>query len=299
MKDSASLQQRTHAQGRQMNQLYRGMNRLTLDAAYNNRIAVTDSAEISDWYIAQSEITYRTLACSRDLRYGNKPAQRYDLFPVESSRKPYVVFIHGGYWQTRAKEDYACVAEGLVGNGFPTVLAEYTLAPRASMTEIVGEIAALLDHLGSALQCVDGPPPRLILSGHSAGGHLAACFRDHPLVQGVLGISGIYDLEPMKLSYLNEALQLSELEVERFSPLRHAAAGAPTVVAVGGTELPQFGVQSREYADALAEAEQGVHLAIVAGKNHFSVLDELKSTSGTLIGLVEFLARFSSVAEGV
>jgi arylformamidase len=282
-----------------MNTIYRNMDRVALDAAYNNRSAVQDSTEVSNWYIAQSEITYRNLKCNRDLRYGPGPAQRYDLFPLEDARKPFVVFIHGGYWQTRAKEDYACVAEGLVAWGFPVVLAEYTLAPGASMAEIVAEIATLLNHLGSTLRGIDGAPPRLILSGHSAGGHLAACFRDHPLVQGVLGISGVYELEPMRLSYLNEALQLTELEVDRHSPQRHPRAGAPTVIAVGGAELPQFIVQSREYFDALTGAEEHVHLVIVPGKNHFTVLDELKFADGTLLGLVELLARPLSAAAKV
>jgi acetyl esterase/lipase len=274
-----------------MNEIYKGMDRATLDAAYNNRVAVRDSTEVSDWYIAESEITYRTLPCSRDLRYGDRPAQRYDLFAVKDSRKPFVVFIHGGYWQTRAKEHYACVADGLVKSGFPVVLAEYTLAPEAGMTEIADEIGTLLDHLGSTLRSPDGASPRLILSGHSAGGHLAACFRDHPMVHGVLGISGVYELEPIRLSYLNEALQLSEVEVGRLSPQRRVGAGAPTIVAVGGAEMPEFAVQSREYAEALAGAEQHVHLVTVPRKNHFTVLDELRSADGILLGLIELLAR--------
>jgi len=281
-----------------MSTVYRGMDRVELDAAYNNRDAVRNSTEVSEWYITQSEITYRTLACTRDLRYGVRPAQRYDLFPVENSEKPYVIFIHGGYWQTRAKEHYACVAEGLVKNGFPVVLAEYTLAPEVTMSEIVGEIGGLINHLGLALADANGKPPEFILSGHSAGGHLSACFRGHPLVRGVLGISGVYELEPMRLSYLNESLQLSELDVQFWSPQRRISDGVLTMLAVGGSELPQFLVQSREYADALAAGQQPVHFVVVPSANHFTILDELVSQEGILTRLVEMLTRLTEVTVG-
>ncbi|MEO7128214.1 MAG: alpha/beta hydrolase, partial [Rhodoferax sp.] len=165
-----------------MTMLYRGMDRATLDAAYNNTNAVPGSMRMMARFRARSADVYRDVACRRGLAYGTSPRQCYDWFAAGPAGAPTLVFIHGGYWQACTKEDFAFIVHGPLQRGFNVVLAEYTLAPEASMTQIVGEIGALLDHLqadGDGLGFTGFP---LCLSGHSAGGHLAAVHRSHPLV---------------------------------------------------------------------------------------------------------------------
>ncbi len=110
---------------------------------------------------------------------------------------PTVVYIHGGYWQTLSKEDFAFVAKGPLELGYNVVLAEYTLAPQSSMTQIVQEIGRLLDHLSAnrdELKIGRGP---VCLVGHSAGGHLSLVHRSHPLLAHTMAISPLVDLEPI------------------------------------------------------------------------------------------------------
>ncbi|MEO6972863.1 MAG: alpha/beta hydrolase [Rhodoferax sp.] len=263
-----------------MTTLYRGMDRATLDAAYNNSNAVPGSARMMVHFRNRSANVYLDVACQRGLAYGPSPRQRYDWFAAGPSGAPTFVFIHGGYWQACAKEDFAFIVQGPLQRGFNVVLAEYTLAPEASMTQIVGEIGALLDHLQADRDGLGIAGQPLCLSGHSAGGHLAAMHRSHPLVSHAMPISALVDLEPISLGGLNDKLQLTAGEVKAFSPLRHIARGAPMTVVVGDAELPELIRHSRLYAADCQARGETASLVPVPGCNHFTVLDDLASPSG-------------------
>ncbi|WP_186036830.1 alpha/beta hydrolase [Burkholderia gladioli] len=277
-----------------MKSVYRGMTRAQLDVAYDNPGAVDDFPAVYAAMRARSAALYARLAgqgaSERDLHYGPAPRQRYDYLACGHQGAPLFVFIHGGYWQKCDKEDFAYVAAGPLAHGFDVVLAEYTLAPEAGMARIVGEIGALLDHLAAE------PATReraLCLSGHSAGGHLTAVHRAHPSVQHAMPISALVELEPIRLGRLNERLQLSEAEVDSYSPLRRIGAGAPLTVAVGAAELPELVRHSREYAEACRAAGQPVAYLPVAGATHFSVLDDLAEPGGAQ--MTALMARFDRV----
>ncbi|MBU4612197.1 alpha/beta hydrolase [Achromobacter sp. GG226] len=266
-----------------MADLYRGMDRETLDLAYNNSRAVPQVETLIASMLSRSEHAYANFTHERDLAYGDGARQRYDWFPGVTPDAPVLVFIHGGYWQSRCKEDFAFVVEGPLAAGFQVVLAEYTLAPEASMTRIVAEIGALLDQLardGDGLGIGEAP---LVLSGHSAGGHLAAVHRSHPRVTHALPISGLMDLEPIRLGTLNDPLDLSAGEVEHFSPQRRIGPGVPMVVAVGGAELAELVRHSHDYALACQAAGEAAEYLAVPGRNHFDVLDELAAPDGALV----------------
>jgi acetyl esterase/lipase len=185
-----------------MNVLYRGMDRAALDVAYNNTRAVADFPAILAGFQARSALIYETTRCDRDICYGEKPRERFDLIRGLGANAPTVIYVHGGYWQTLSKEDFAFVAQGPLALGYTVVLAEYTLAPQSSMTQIVQEIGRLLDYL--AMHCetlkVLGP---VSLVGHSAGGQLSLIHRSHPLLAHTMAISPLVDLEPISLSWLN------------------------------------------------------------------------------------------------
>jgi acetyl esterase/lipase len=266
-----------------MTTVYRGMDRPTLDAAYNNTKAIPDFPEVMSDFQSRSATLYGRVPGRRNLRYGERPRECFDWLSCGKAGAPTLIFIHGGYWQNCVKEDFAFIADGPLAKGFNVVLAEYTLAPQASMTQIVGEIGRLLDHLKADPDGLGIAGRPVCLSGHSAGGHLTAMYRAHPLVTHALAISALVDLEPISLSWLNDKLQLSGEEIAAFSPIHHVGHGVPTVVAVGAAELPELVRQSDDYAAACEAAGQTVEHVHVAGCTHFSVLDDLARADGVLM----------------
>jgi pimeloyl-ACP methyl ester carboxylesterase len=251
--------------------LYRGMDRAALDAAYNNSAAVANSGEIvAEW--RRRSLSMR--ASGREISYGPKERNRIDLFEAAPGA-PLLVFIHGGYWQMREKELFSFLAAGPLAHGMSVALPGYTLAPEKRLDGIVAEIRAALDALGRPLY----------VSGWSAGGHLTAMVMDHPLVRGGLAISGIYDLEPIRLCYLNEKLRLDEPEAQRNSPLRLPKVEKPLVITYGTSELPELQRQSREFA-----AKLGHRLLPLEGHDHFTILEELAAPQGALTAAVRELA---------
>lgn len=261
--------------------LYRGMDRAALDAAYNNRAAVPRYAAIVEERRARSDVLRRSLSFKSDLRYGGRPRQRLDFFPAAAGA-PVFVFIHGGYWQSNDKEQSTFLVEGPIARGFSVALVEYTLAPEAELDAIVAEISSALDWLAENRETL-GAGSSLYVGGHSAGGHLSAMMLGHRSVAGVLAISGLFDLEPIRLCYLDEKLRLTIESAHRNSPLLHIPERAPALtIAVGAAELPELVRQSAEYADALRAAGLPARYLPLAGHDHFTVLDELARPQGML-----------------
>lgn len=256
--------------------LYHGMDRAQLDLAYNNTAAVPErSAIVADW-AARSARVRGERADHLDLVYGDGPRERLDLFLAADPRAPTVAFIHGGYWQMNDKENFAFLAEGLLPRGINLAVVEYTLAPAARVDRIVAEVRRAVQWLAEHLGDYGADPAWLYVSGHSAGGQLTAMTMTLPAVRGGLAISGIYDLEPIRLNYLNEKLGLDAAEAERNSPLLHLPATAPElVVAYGTKELPELCRQSIDYGHAWAGRGLPGYLLPVEGANHFTILESL------------------------
>lgn len=268
-----------------MSAIYRGMDKAALDAAYNNSAAVgmeKRNRYVSDWTSRSQALTAR-YETKRDLRYGDAPRNRLDFIPCGKPNAPTFVWIHGGYWQMSDKENYACVAEGPLKHGINVAPIEYTLTPGITLDGLVGEVkravAWIVAHLGNLGAASDG----VYIGGHSAGGHLTAMAMTVPGVKGGLAISGLFDLEPIRLSYLNDAVRMDEAAARRNSPIHHLPAKAgPLVVAVGGDELPELRRQSEEYCAAWTKAGLKGRALPLPGHEHFSILEELASPDGKL-----------------
>jgi arylformamidase len=263
--------------------LYRGMDRARLDAAYNNGAAVAERDTIvADWAARSAEVR-REHPEHLDLRYGDAPRERLDLFLAADPNAPTLAFIHGGYWQMNDKENFAFLAEGPLALGINVALIGYTLAPAARLDGIVAEVRHAAQWLAGRLGHFGADTARLYVSGWSAGGHLTASTITLPVVRGGLAISGIFDLEPIRLSYLNERLGLDEAEAERNSPLLHMPPMAgELIVAYGTSELPELQRQSIEYGQAWVERGLPGHVLPVDGANHFKILETLADPKGVL-----------------
>lgn len=274
--------------------VWRGMTRPQLDAAYNNSAAVANSAEkLADW-IARSEAVRARRNELLDVPYGPRQRNRIDIFRCGTQGAPLFAYIHGGYWQRNAKEYYACLAEGPLARGFDVATIGYTLAPEATLTDIVGEVRSALRFLRA-----EGPrhgvgQQMLAVSGWSAGGHLTAMSLAE--ADAGLAISGVYDVEPCRLNYLNEKLNLTPEEQTALSPVRQLpASSAPLVVAYGTAELSELQRQSRDYHAARLAHRLPSALLALDGHDHFSILEELASPDGRL---TEALVGLCAVRSG-
>jgi acetyl esterase/lipase len=261
--------------------IWRGMTRAQLDAAYNNGAAVKNSADkIADWTARSAALRARPGALL-DLAYGPRPRNRLDIFRCGVPNAPLLAYIHGGYWQRNSKEIFACLAEGPLARGFDVAMIGYTLAPDATLTAIVQEVRAAVGWLranGAAHGVAGG---KLVVSGWSAGGHLTAMAL--PDADAGLAISGVFDITPCRLNYLNDALQMTVEEQLTLSPIRQLPArSGPLVVAYGTGELPELQRQSRDYHAARLAAQLPSELLPLEGHDHFSILEELADPDGQL-----------------
>ena len=274
--------------------LYRQFDRKALDAAYNNTEAVGQVRRdqyVADW-TARSDAFRARHGGRLDLRYGAEARQRLDIFPCGAADAPTVVYIHGGYWQANDKEPYACMGEGLLPAGWNLALVEYTLAPAARLDAIVAEVRTAVAWLIEHAKEHGGDPRRVFVAGHSAGGHLTAMAMEDPRVAGGVAISGLFDLEPIRLCYLNDKLRLDPAEAARNSPLLHLPArAAPLVVTVGLGELPELIRQSVEYAEAWSQQGLPGRYLPLANHEHFSILEELARPEGAILAALKNLAR--------
>jgi hypothetical protein len=265
--------------------VYRGMDQAALDAAYNNSAAVVDSASIiADWDRRSAELA-AAYPQHLDVRYGPRERNRLDFFTAHGNSAPVLVFIHGGYWQMRAKETFRFLAAGPLAHGISVANVAYTLAPDATLREIVAEVNAALTYVQANAARFGADRERIFVSGWSAGGHLTA-----EALCGGFAISGIYDLEPIRLSFLNHKLGLGEEDVRTLSPLYDIRASSnPLAIAFGTSELPELQRQSRDYFKARAQASLPSTLLELRGHNHFTILEELASPQGALTQIVRDL----------
>jgi arylformamidase len=266
------------------------MSRAERDAAYNNSAAVADSAALVAAMHTASE-TFRSAHSGHlDLRCGPRARNTWDLYPAADPKAPCLVFIHGGYWQRNSKDMFASLIAGPYARGWAAALPGYTLAPDATLTEITAEIHAALDWLAGhgPSHGIAGP---IVLSGWSAGGHLTAMALRHPSVVAGLSISGVFELGPVRDTYLNEKLGLTDEEILCFSPLRLPVVNKPLAIAYGTAELPPLVSDSRDLHAMRATMHAPGPLLPVAGANHFTIVHELRDADGTLTRQLPLLLR--------
>ncbi len=266
------------------------MSRAERDAAYNNRAAVADYA---DWIARWTEISSERRKGENvrlDVPYGARERNKVDVFPGTDKSAPTLVYIHGGYWQMGSRDMYACMGDGVGAHGWSSVMVGYTLGPEASLTSIVAEIHAAIAFVGANAEAF-GLGSRLIISGWSAGGHLTAMGLSAPAATAGLAISGIYELGPLRDTYLDAALSLTDTEIETLSPLRLPLVQKPLAIAYGTGELPPLVADSRALHRLRSAAHLPGPLIPIPHCNHFDALDELRKPDGILTRAALDIAR--------
>ena len=268
---------------------WRKLTQDALDLGLNNSLAVPETATIvGGWDKLSAELRAHHPQYL-DLRYGPRERNRIDLLKANSGG-PTLVFIHGGYWQTRAKENFTFCAAGPMAHGINVALVGYTLAPDVTLDQIVDEVRTAIDYLAGELPTLGGDPEQIVVSGWSAGGHLSSMVLGHPRIKAGLLISGVYDLEPIRHSYLNAKLGLDEATSRRNSPVVHpGGVNKPLVIVAGSGELPLLRKQSADFAAHRALHGLPVVYEEIPGANHFTMLNELASPAGRLTTLVRQL----------
>lgn len=221
-----------------------------------------------------------------DLVYGERPRNRLDLFLPEASVKGLVVFVHGGFWLQTDKSVWSHLAEGAVTSGYAVAMPSYTLCPQVRIAEIVTEVAAAI---GEAAKHVEGP---LMLTGHSAGGHLASrmATATSPLashvqqrIRNVVSISGLHDLRPLLSTAMNEKLALDEAEALAESPaLLRPMENARITCWAGGSERAEFLRQNALLANIWTGLGATTATVIEPNKHHFDILDGLTDAAHPL-----------------
>jgi acetyl esterase/lipase len=254
------------------------------DAAYDNNKAVANSPAL---IVARNEASARMRAlrpAALDIAYGTRERNKVDLYPARDSSAPCLVFLHGGYWQRNSRQDFAMLVEGLAAHGWSVAIPGYSLAPDVSLTEIVQEISLALDWLAAngASHGIAGP---VVLSGWSAGAQLAAFALHHPIVTSGLAMSGVYDLAPIRDTWLNAALKLTDEEIAGLSPMRLPIVQKPLAIAYGSAELPALVWDSRKFHEVRKVAGAPGELVAIPGADHFTVLEELRRADGALTKL--------------
>lgn len=267
------------------------------EAQYNNRQRVADSAEILGRWVQASALVRERSNCRLDLRYGDDPGQTLDVFMPEAEFAggfaPVLVVVHGGYWRSLDKSDYSFLAASFTDEGALVVVPNYDLCPGVGIDRIAMQLTQAVAWAWRHAADHGGDPSRIVLVGHSAGGHLAAMLsccdwkrvgRDLPrrLVQGAMSVSGLHDLAPLcHVPFLQTDLQLDAAGVRRLSPVHYPAPRSPQTLfaLVGAEESEEYLRQNQLIRQAWGARAVPVCEAL-PGCNHFTVMHDLADPQG-------------------
>lgn len=230
--------------------------------------------------------------------YGPLPSQRIEWFTsaaaasaIPGAPRPIFVMFHGGWWQEGSIDDGGRFAAAIVGAGGVHVAVGYTLAPAASLREIVDEAATAVATIAATASQHGADPSRIVVAGHSAGAHLAASLittlapeATRSLVAGLLLVGGIYDLPPLAESYVNDKVGMSPGEAAALSPAAHQPlCDVPVALRVGEREPAEFHRNAALLVERWAPSLTSVGVSVVADRDHFDVLEELDDSGGALL----------------
>ncbi|OEJ24576.1 hypothetical protein AR457_08570 [Streptomyces agglomeratus] len=273
--------------------VYGRYNQTELDRQYSPSSCVDDLSAFLTSYTTRSARTRTELPVKADIPYGSLPCESLDFFPARGPQAPLLVFVHGGYWRELGKEDSSFPARRLVPAGAAFAAIGYGLAPRYRLDEIVDQVRRAVWWLVEHARDLGVDSERIVLAGSSAGAHLALMAlldgwmpegtRPADVIAGAVLLSGVYDLEPVRLTYVNEPLGLDAEAAARLSPIRRLPDRLPPlVVARGGAETAEFARQHRELVEAATPRSAAVHDLVITHRNHFDITFDLDDPASDL-----------------
>jgi arylformamidase len=277
--------------------VYATFDQSDLDREYRPSSLIDDLDVYLDEYArASNEVKSGALQirlCETDLQYGPGAEETLDLFTSPGNvSAPLHVFIHGGYWQRLSKNESCFAAPMFQQHGSYFAALNYTLAPQQTLTGIVEETRRAISWLYQHADDWGFDREKIYLSGHSAGAHLAMMMliTDWPglglpadIIKGVCAISGVFDLEPVRLSYVNDVVGMDAGEAKANSPILHELVNrCPVIFAYGDNETAEFKRQTDEYAKLLQDTGIRVTLSEINDRNHFDVILDLADADSWL-----------------
>lgn len=270
------------------NSIFLGYDQDALDSEYGKYSDPTAAEEAIYRWEKRSKDARSELNCRLDIPYGPSNSETLDVFLATSPNPaPINVFFHGGYWKSLHKDGFSYVAYGLHEDGGITIVVNYALVTEVGFNELVRQCQKALAWIWINADSFGGDRNQLFVSGHSAGGHLVGMMMatnwpafDPALpvqpIRGGFGISGLYDLEPIRLSFLNEDLKLTDKDAERNSPAKlERMCLSPLILAVGAKESKEFHRQTVGLANAWKKCGESPELLVMPDHDHFSIATQL------------------------
>jgi len=270
---------------------------IDLNQEYEIESKVPNVGELQARYAELSATAATLPGANLDLSYGQTPLQALDLFLPASKPVPAIMFFHGGYWRAGSKETRRFAAAPWLERGIAWVPVGYRLAPDVTMDDIVADARAAVAWFHTNAARLGCDPDRIHVAGNSAGGHLAGMLAadgwqdamDLPsdVVKSVVGVSGLYDLTPLRRTFVNDWLSLDADAATRNSPI-HAPprAGLPILLSWGGRESDEFKRQSRDYAEVCRSGGADVSLLEREDADHFSIIGEFGQPESPLFAAI-------------
>jgi arylformamidase len=261
----------------------------SLEFQFTPRLAVPDFEQYIEEENRLSKLTRIARPCLLDIPFCDTPRSRLDFFPATADDRPTLVFVHGGYWRARSKEEFSFVANAVDPQLANVVVLGYDLCPAVTVSDIVREVRSGLLWIAANTERYKLRPNHFVLCGHSAGAHLIAALlapadQHDQLPTGLVThaclISGIFDLAPVPQIGVNQDIRLKPEEVHGLSPMRHPLqTRVPIDIVVGGGETQQWIAQSADFYQTLRDQGCPCTFHERPDLNHFSILLDLQSPS--------------------
>ncbi len=276
--------------------VYRNYDQAALDAQYDLRPIWPDVPQVVAFRETESARVRTRVPGRLDLAYGAAPKETLDVFPPTNGRgaAPALIYIHGGYWQLSDKNDTTYIAPAFLEAGIAFITINYTLAPESDMDGIVAECRRAVAWVWAHADEIGVDRNRLFVAGHSAGGHLTAMMvatdwrsvdPELPAVpfKGACALSGLYDLEPIRLSFLNEKIGLRPEDAARNSPLLlDPLSDVPLILSVGEIETDEFRRQQDELFAAWSAKGLAVEEVAAPGCHHYTIVGHFGDPASAL-----------------
>ncbi len=271
---------------------YEGLSREELEHHYNPQVSVPDHPQLAEARRAKSQLARESLQSWLNVPYGDSPRQVLDIFPADQPLAPVLLFIHGGYWRGGSKDDNCGFAPRFVQSGVTVVLVEHDLCPTVTVTDIVRQTRSAISWTYRNISRYNGNQSKLYVSGHSAGGHLAAMALVHDwetdglprnLIKGAVVMSGVMDLDMVMHVSVNGDIRMTPEIARANSPLLHPPlSGCPVLVAVGGAEPEGWQQMSKDYAQFCRERGVQCEYLEIPGANHYTMSNHLADAKSPL-----------------